>query len=90
MNKVDLVEAVAKATGHSKKDSEAVVDVLVTTISKALEKGQEVKIAGFGTFRVRTRKARTGVKPGTNIQIKIAASKVVGFKASKTLKEQVN
>jgi DNA-binding protein HU-beta len=90
MNKVELVEAVAKATGHSKKDSEKVVEVVVGAISTSLEKGKEVKLAGFGTFRIRNRKARVGVRPGTDIKIKIPASKVVSFKASKALKEKVN
>jgi DNA-binding protein HU-beta len=89
MNKVELVEVVAKETGHSKKDAEKVLDVVLGALTTALKKGDAVKLAGFGAFTVRTRKARIGVKPGTTIKIKIAASKVVGFTASKTLKEQV-
>jgi DNA-binding protein HU-beta len=89
MNKVDLVEVVAKETGSSKKDAEKVLDVVLAALTKALAKGDTVKLAGFGAFTVRTRKARLGVKPGTTQKIQIAASKVVGFKASKTLKEQV-
>jgi DNA-binding protein HU-beta len=89
MNKVDLVEAVAKETGHSKKDSERVLEVVLGAVTKALSKGQPVKLAGFGAFTVRNRKARIGVKPGTTEKIKIPATKVVGFKASKNLKEKV-
>jgi DNA-binding protein HU-beta len=89
MNKVDLVEVVAKETGHSKKDSEKVLEVVLGALTKALSKGQPVKLAGFGAFTVRNRKARIGVKPGTTEKIKIPATKVVGFKASKNLKEKV-
>lgn len=89
MNKVELVEVIAKQTGNSKKDAEAVLDVVLGALTSALVKGDAVKLAGFGAFTVRQRKARVGVKPGTTTKINIPASKVVGFKASKTLKEQV-
>jgi DNA-binding protein HU-beta len=90
MNKVDLVEVVAKETGHSKKDAEKVLDVVLGAVTKALSKGQPVKLAGFGAFTVRPRKARIGVNPSNpKEKIKIPATKVVGFKASKNLKEEV-
>ncbi|MFZ9782048.1 MAG: HU family DNA-binding protein [Bacilli bacterium] len=71
------------------KDAERVLEVVLGALTKALSKGQPVKLAGFGAFTVRSRKARIGVKPGTTEKIKIPATKVVGFKASKTLKEKV-
>jgi len=58
-------------------------------IEKSLIKGVSVKVSGFGTFEIRHRKARVGVKPRTTAKIKIPATKVVAFKPSKVLKENV-
>jgi DNA-binding protein HU-beta len=89
MNKVDLVEVLAKAAKVSKKDAEAGLEAVLGAIKGSLAKGNPVKLAGFGAFSVRQRKARMGVKPGTTQKIQIKATKVVGFKASKNLKEEV-
>jgi DNA-binding protein HU-beta len=89
MNKLDLVATLAAAADVSKKSAEAGLDAVLSAIGAALKAGDTVKLAGFGAFSVRTRKARTGVKPGTTTKISIPASKVVGFKASKTLKDSI-
>lgn len=90
MNKVQLVEAVAKQTGLSKKDSEAALKAVTTTIQKALVKGDKVQLVGFGSFEVRERAAREGRNPQTGATMKIAAAKVPTFKAGKGLKDLVN
>jgi DNA-binding protein HU-beta len=89
MNKLDLVAEVALKAHLTKKDAEAAVDALFELIARSLEKGEPVKVSGFGSFEVRHRAARVGVVPGTTEKIKIPATKVVGFKPAKNLKEKV-
>ncbi|HBG66837.1 MAG TPA: HU family DNA-binding protein [Treponema sp.] len=90
MNKVELVDAIAKDTGLSKKDSEAALKSFIETVSKELTKGHTVQLIGFGTFEVGKRAARTGRNPATGETIKIAASKTPKFKPGKALKDRVN
>ncbi|WP_318722214.1 HU family DNA-binding protein [Treponema sp.] len=90
MNKAELVDAVAKDTGLTKKDAEAALKSITETISKELTKGHDVSLIGFGTFSVGKRAARTGRNPLTGETIKIAASKSPKFKAGKALKDKVN
>ena len=89
MNKTDLIAAVAESAGLSKKDTERVVNAALDTITAALCKGEKVQISGFGTFEVKDREARVGRNPHTKEAIEIPATKVPGFKASKTLKDTV-
>ncbi|RDI94502.1 HU family DNA-binding protein [Meiothermus sp. QL-1] len=87
--KADLIDQVAAAAGLKKKDAKAAVDAFISKIEDALKSGSKVQLTGFGTFEVRSRKARTGVKPGTTQKIKIPASKYPAFKPGKALKEAV-
>jgi DNA-binding protein HU-beta len=93
MNKSELVDALAEATGLTKADAGRAVDALFATdggvIAKALKKGTKVQITGFGTFESKQRKARTGRNPRTGESIKIAATKTPGFRAGKGLKDAV-
>ena len=88
MNKAQLIEEVAKVT-CSKKEAVAAVDATFAAIQKALKKGGEVTLVGFGTFKVSKRKARIGRNPQTGAVLKIAAKKVPVFKAGKGLKDAV-
>jgi DNA-binding protein HU-beta len=88
MNKGDLVKEVSKVI-KTKKDAQAAVDCVLSSITKALEKGESVSLIGFGTFKVADRKARKGRNPQTGEEIYIAASKVPKFVAGKALKEAV-
>ena len=90
MNKTELVEAIAKKSGLSKKTSEAALNAFTETVGKALKKGDKIQLVGFGTFEVAKRAARTGRNPQTGATIKIAASKTPMFKAGKALKDLVN
>ena len=90
MNKAELVEAIAKETGLSKKDSEAAVKAFVAITTKSLTKGEPVQLIGFGTFDVSKRAARKGHNPQTGEEVKIAACKAPKFKAGKALKDAVN
>lgn len=90
MNKVELVDAIAKKTGLTKKDTEATVKAFVESVSDSLAKGESVQLVGFGTFDVGARAARTGRNPKTGESITIKASKCPKFKAGKALKDKVN
>ena len=88
MNKGDLVNEVSKIV-KTKKEAQAAVDCVLSSITKAMEKGDTVSLIGFGSFKVVDRKARKGRNPQTGEEIDIAASKVPKFVAGKALKEAV-
>jgi DNA-binding protein HU-beta len=90
MNKAELVEALAKETGATKKAAEQSLNAITEIISKSLKKGDKVQLVGFGSFEVRKRAARKGRNPQTKEEIKIPASKAPVFKAGKALKDLVN
>lgn len=91
MNKAQLVEAIAKKTQITKKDTEATVNAFIEVVEEALAADEKVQLIGFGTFETRSRKARTGrnpQKPGETVEI--AASTAPVFKAGKAFKDAVN
>ena len=90
MNKTELIDAVADEAEVSKAEAGRAVDAVISSITKALKKGDSVTLVGFGTFQVRKRAARTGRNPKTGDTIKIKASKVPAFKAGKGLKDAIN
>lgn len=85
MNKAELIDAVATGSGLSKADSKKAIDAFVAATTKALKKGDRVALVGFGSWSVAKRSARTGRNPQTGKEIKIAAKKVVKFKAGAEL-----
>lgn len=90
MTKQDLIAAAANAAGITKKAAAAALEAVLGEITKSLQKGKNVTITGFGTFRVSSRAARTGVNPrNPSEKIKIPAMKVPAFKAGKSLKDAV-
>lgn len=89
MNKGDLVSAMAEVTGMTKKDTAAAVDAFIEVVSETLEKGEDVALVGFGTFKVKERAARKGRNLQSGEEIDIPASNVVSFKVGKTLKDAV-
>ena len=89
MNKAELVTHVAEETGFSKKEAQSAVEAVFNGISSSLQKGDKVSVPGFGTFDVRERAARKGVNPATGVAMDIPASKSVGFKAGKQLKDSL-
>ncbi len=75
---------------ESKAAAERAVSAVLEALTAGLKADGTVALVGFGTFDVKERKARTGVNPATGEKIKIAASKTVGFKAGKALKDEFN
>lgn len=90
MNKTELVTAMAKETGVSKKDVEAVLKAFIDVVSEELKNDGKVQLVGFGTFEVTHRAEREGRNPQTGGMMLIPASKAPKFKAGKALKEIVN
>ncbi|MFT5111225.1 MAG: DNA-binding protein HU-beta [Parasphingorhabdus sp.] len=90
MNKSELVDALANATGGTKADATLALDSVVSIITDAMRAGDTVAITGFGAFSVGDRAARTGRNPQTGEAIDIAAAKIPKFKAGKALKDAVN
>lgn len=89
MNKADLAEAVFGKLGGTKKSAEDAVDTVFDTIISALSKGDEVSVAGFGTFVVKNRAAREARNPRTGEKVHVPATKAPKFRAGKGLKDAV-
>jgi DNA-binding protein HU-beta len=89
MTKAELVAKIAGDGGITKAQAEKAVDGFVSAVSSALAGGDKITLVGFGTFSVGSRSQREGRNPRTGEKIKIPASKVVKFKAGKTLSEKV-
>lgn len=87
MTKGDLVEAVAKAAGINRRTAGSAVDATFETIIRAIKKSKRFQVPDFGTFTVRSRKARKGRNPQTGDVITIQASRTVGFKPAPALKK---
>ncbi len=90
MNKTQLIDAVASATGLKKTQAEAAVNAVTSSIADALKAGDKVQLIGFGTFEVKNRSARQGRNPRTGETLTIAASKHPTFTAGKALKDSIN
>jgi DNA-binding protein HU-beta len=85
MNKGELITAIAENSGLTKAASTKALDAIIKAITASLKKGNRVGLVGFGSFSVAKRAARNGRNPQTGKEIKIAAKKVVKFKAGSEL-----
>ncbi len=90
MTKAELVEEVAKSVELSKKDAEKIVNTVFDCIIDALHSGEKIELRGFGSFRLRERKARIGRNPKTGETVHVPTKRVPYFKAGKELKELIN
>ena len=90
MNRVELVDAIAKESGLKKTDSEKALKAFTEIVAKELKNKGKVQLVGFGTFETSKRAARKGKNPQTGEAIKIPAAVVPKFKAGKALKDAVN
>jgi len=88
MNKAALIEAVASKTKLTKKQVDEIIETSLDTIMETLSKGEEVTLAGFGTFSAKLRHARMGVNPqNPKERIQIPEVTIPKFKAGKALKD---
>ena len=90
MTKADIVETVAAHAELSKRQASHIVELILAEIRTALQKGERVALTPFGSFVVRSRKAREGRNPATGAAINIPARKVTAFVAGRGLKEAMN
>jgi integration host factor subunit beta len=90
MTKADLVEEVANAVDVPKKNAEVIVKTVFKCVTQALHRGENIELRGFGSFRLRDRKARIGRNPKTGETVNVPAKKVPYFKAGKELKDLIN
>ena len=90
MNKAELIDAISASANLSKADATRALDATIENIQKALKKGDRIGLVGFGSFSVSKRAARIGRNPQTGKEIKIAAKKVVKFKAGSELSGSIN
>ena len=89
LTRADLAEVVHKQVGLSRADSAAMVEQILAGMSDALEKGENVKISGFGSFILRDKGERIGRNPKTGIEVPIAPRRVLTFRASQLLRDQI-
>jgi DNA-binding protein HU-beta len=87
MTKGDLIDSVAKSAKISKRTAGEAVDATFDNIAKAIKRSKRFQVPGFGTFTLRSRKARKGRNPQTGAVINIKASRTVGFKPAPVLKK---
>ena len=90
MTKADLVERVAALGDLTRRDGEVIVDTLFESVIGALKSGDKIEVRGFGSFRTRQRKARTGRNPKTGDKVEVPPKRVPFFKPSKELRDAVN
>jgi integration host factor subunit beta len=88
--KADLVEEVTQIGDLTRRDGEVVVDTVFDAVIQALQAGDKIEIRGFGSFRIRQRKPRTGRNPKTGDKVEVPAKRVPYFKPSKELRDLVN
>jgi integration host factor subunit alpha len=90
MTKADIVETIYEKVGFSRKESAEIVDLVFDMIKETLEKGDKIKISGFGNFVVREKRPRKGRNPQTGDEIQISARRVLTFKPSQVLRKALN
>ena len=90
MTKAELVDEVARVVGLTKKQAETIVNIVFDSIVDSLRTGQKIELRGFGSFRLRSRKSRTGRNPKTGEKVEVPSKKIPYFKPGKELKELIN
>ncbi|ALL70287.1 DNA-binding protein HU (plasmid) [Paraburkholderia caribensis MBA4] len=90
MNKQELIDAVAASTGESKSSTGEIIDAVITAVTTAVTRGENVQLIGFGSFSTGARAERAGRNPSTGETITIPAAKTVKFTAGKAFKDVVN
>lgn len=90
MTKAEIIEQIYEKVGFSKKESAEIVEMVFDTMKETLEKGEKIKISGFGNFVVRQKRPRVGRNPQTGQEIEISARRVLTFRPSQVLKSILN
>lgn len=90
MTKADIIEQIYQKIGFSKKESADIVELVFDTMKGHLEKGERIKISGFGNFVVREKRPRVGRNPQTGEEIEISSRRVLTFRPSQVLRAALN
>jgi integration host factor subunit beta len=90
MTKAELVDEVARTVQLTKKQAETIVNIIFDSIVDSLRAGEKIELRGFGSFRLRSRKSRTGRNPKTGEKVDVPSKKIPYFKPGKELKELIN
>ncbi len=89
LTRADLAEVINRKMGFSRAESLAMVETILDQMCDALERGENVKISGFGTFLLRDKKQRIGRNPKTGVEVPITPRRVLTFRASQILKDRI-
>ncbi|WP_379551214.1 integration host factor subunit alpha [Erythrobacter sp. W53] len=89
LTRADLAETINRKLGFSRAESLDLVEAILDQMSRALDRGENVKISGFGSFILRDKNERVGRNPKTGVEVPITSRRVLTFRASQLLKEQI-
>ena len=90
LTKADIIDAIQKENGYSRKQSTEVTEILLEIIRQSLESGEDVMISGFGKFQVKDKKERRGRNPATGDDLMLLPRRIVTFKCSGKLRDRIN
>lgn len=89
LTRIDIADAVQRSVGVSRSQSLQMVEAIIEHMRAAMEKGENVKITGFGTFLLNDKEERVGRNPKTGEEAPISARRVLTFRASQALRDRV-
>ena len=89
LTKADLADSLFNVVGLSKREAKDIVELFFEEIRDSLERGQEVKLSGFGSFKIRDKNSRPGRNPKTGEAVEISARRVVTFRAGQKMKSRI-
>lgn len=89
LTRAELAESITRSVGLSRADSLRMVESILEEMTGALERGEQVKLTGFGTFTLRDKRERVGRNPKTGVEVPITPRRVLGFRASQSVRERI-
>ncbi len=89
LTRAELAESITRSVGLSRADSLRMVESMLDEMTDALERGEQVKLTGFGTFTLRDKRERIGRNPKTGVEVPITPRRVLGFRASQFVRERI-
>jgi integration host factor subunit alpha len=89
LTRADLAETINRKMGFSRAESLTLVESILAKMCEAMSNGENVKISGFGSFVLRDKRERVGRNPKTGVEVPITPRRVMTFRASKKLKDQI-
>ena len=90
LTKADIIDAICEEIGFSKRESAKITETMLDIIKETLERGENVKLSGFGSFNIQHKRARLGRNPQTGETITISARRILSFRVSNVLRDKLN